>query len=85
MLQIVVRGKAITDGHRPSVLSAYLIQYNIILQTAHSRANTGLAFIELSFPSRLQCGVHDRLHIYPQCVVLYFPWHIHQIEGTNGL
>ena len=40
-------------------------------------------FRELSF-SRLECGVHDRLHIYPLCGVFYFPWHSHQIEGTNG-
>ena len=35
---------------------------------------------ELSF-SRLECGVHDRLHIYPLCT-----WHSHrhQIEGTNS-
>ena len=38
---------------------------------------------ELSF-SRLECGVHDRLHIYPLCGIFYFPWHRHQIEGTNG-
>ena len=54
-----------------------------ILQTAHLRANTGVVFRELSF-SRLECGVHDRLHIYPLCGVFYFPWHRHQIEGTNG-
>ena len=46
-------------------------------------ANTGVVFRELSF-SRLECGVHDRLHIYPLCGVFYFPWHRHQIEGTNG-
>ena len=40
-------------------------------------------FRELSF-SRLECGVHDRLHIYPLCGIFYFPWHRHQIEGTNG-
>ena len=38
---------------------------------------------ELSF-SRLECGVHDRLHIYPLCGIFYFPWHGHQKEGTNG-
>ena len=38
---------------------------------------------ELSF-SRLECGVHDRLHIYPLCGIFYFPWHRHQIERTNG-
>ena len=38
---------------------------------------------ELSF-SRLKCGVRDRLHIYPLCGIFYFPWHRHQIEGTNG-
>ena len=54
-----------------------------ILQTAHLWANTGVVFRELSF-SRLECGVHDRLPIYPLCGVFYFPWHRHQIEGTNG-
>ena len=29
-------------------------------------------------------GVHDRLHIYPLCGIFYFPWHRHQVEGTNG-
>ena len=29
-------------------------------------------FRELSF-SRLECGVHDRLHIYPLCGIFYFP------------
>ena len=53
-----------------------------ILQTAHLWANTGVVFRELSF-SRLECGVHDRLHIYPLCGIFYFPWHRHQIEGTN--
>ena len=46
---------------------------------------------ELSF-SRLECGlfffgVDDRLHIYgiyPLCGLFYFPWHRHQIEGTDG-
>ena len=33
--------------------------------------------------STLEC-VHDRLHIYPPCEMFYFPWHRHQIEGTNG-
>ena len=45
-----------------------------------------MVFRELSF-SRLEYGeygVHDRLHIYPLCGVFYFPWHRHQIEGTNG-
>ena len=55
----------------------------LILQTAHLWANTGVVFRELSF-SRLECGVHDRLHIYPLCGIFYFPWHRHQIEGTNG-
>ena len=54
-----------------------------VLQTAHLWANTGVVFRELSF-SRLECGLHDRLHIYPLCGVFYFPWHRHQIEGTNG-
>ena len=42
-----------------------------------------MVFRELSF-SRLECGVHDRLHIYPLCGIFDFPWHRHQIEGTNG-
>ena len=42
-----------------------------------------MVFRELSF-SRLECGVHDRLHTYPLCGIFYFPWHRHQIEGTNG-
>ena len=54
-----------------------------IFQTAHLWANTGVVFRELSF-SRLECGVNDRLHIYPLCGIFYFPWHRHQIEGTNG-
>ena len=54
-----------------------------ILQTAHLWANTGVVFRELSFTG-LEYGVHDRLHIYPLCGVFYFPWHRHQIEGTNG-
>ena len=54
-----------------------------ILQTAQLWANTGVVFRELSF-SRLECGVHDRLHIYPLYGIFYFPWHRHQIEGTNG-
>ena len=54
-----------------------------ILQTAHLWANTGVVFRELTF-SRLEYGVHDRLHIYPLCGIFYFPWHRHQIEGTNG-
>ena len=39
-----------------------------------------MVFRELSF-FRLECGVHDRLHIYPLCGIFYFPWHRHQIEG----
>ena len=40
-------------------------------------------FRELSF-SRLECGVHDKVHIYPLCGIFYFPWHKHQLEGING-
>ena len=29
-------------------------------------------------------GVHDRLQIYPQCGIVYFPWHRHQIKATNS-
>ena len=28
-------------------------------------------------------GVHDKLHI-SRLVDIYFPWHRHQIEGTDG-
>ena len=41
-------------------------------------------FRELPF-SRLECGVHNRLHIYPLCWIFHFHWHRHPIEGTNGL
>ena len=34
---------------------------------------------------QVECGVHDRQHIYPLCGIFYFPWHRQQIEGTNGL
>ena len=34
--------------------------------------------------SRLECGIHDKLDIYPVHGTFYFPWHRHQIEGTNG-
>ena len=43
-----------------------------ILQTAHFLL-TQECFRESSF-SRLECGVHDRLHIYPLCGIVYFPW-----------
>ena len=55
-----------------------------ILQTAHSRANTFLSGLESCPSTRLECGVHDRLHIYPLCGIFYFPWHRHRVEGTNG-
>ena len=29
-------------------------------------------------------GVDDRLHIYTMYWLFYFPWHRHQIEGTDG-
>ena len=33
----------------------------------------------------IECGVHDRLHIFtPLCGIFFFPWHRHQMEGTNG-
>ena len=31
--------------------------------------------------ARLECGVYDRLHIYPLFGIFYFPWHRHQIEA----
>ena len=46
-----------------------------------NRANT---VEELAF-STLECGVHDSLHIYPLFGIFYFPWHRHQMEGTNDL
>ena len=59
------------------------ISYNYVLQTAHCGL-TQEWFRELSF-SKLECGVHDRLHIYDMYGIFSFPWHIHQIEGTNGM
>ena len=41
-----------------------------ILQTAHLWANTGV--VERVSFSRLECEVHDRLHIYPLCGIFYF-------------
>ncbi len=38
----------------------------------------------LDIIDQVEYGVHDRLHIYPLCGIFYFPWHRHQIEGTNG-
>ena len=38
----------------------------------------------LDIIDQVECGLHNRLHIYPLGVILYFPWHCHQIEGTNG-
>ena len=66
----------------PMTFYYYVVFLVNLLQTAHF----GLAqerFRELSF-SRLECGVHDRLHVYPLSGVSYFPWHRHQIERTNG-
>ena len=37
-------------------------------------------FRELSF-SRLQCGVHDMLHIYTMCGIFYFPCHYDMCTG----
>ena len=44
-----------------------------ILQTVHFGL-TQEWFRELYF-SRLECGVHDMLHVYPLCGIFYFPWH----------
>ena len=38
----------------------------------------------LEIIDQVENGVHDRLHNYPLCGLFYFPWHRHQIEGTNG-
>ena len=45
---------------------------------------TQVWFRELSF-SRLECGVHDKLHIYTLGGIFYFPCHRHQIERTEGI
>ena len=79
---IIVSG-SIRECDRCTVILGLLLFLVSILQTAHLWANTGVVFRELSF-SRLECGVHDRLHIYPMCGIFYFPWHRHQIEGTSG-
>ena len=55
-----------------------------ILQTAHLWANTGVVFRELSF-SRLECGVHDRLHIYPLCGILPPVWDLTPCVGSYCL
>ena len=68
-------------GHTKCVLNVMLVSQNAQLNCLASVL--GVVFRELSF-SRLECGVHNRLHIYPLCGVFYFPWHRHQIEGTNG-
>ena len=38
----------------------------------------------LDIIDQVEYGVHDRLHIYPLCGIFFFPWHRHQIEGTDG-
>ena len=35
-------------------------------------------------PLRLECGVHDWLHITPLCGIFDLPWHRHQIEGAGS-
>ena len=69
------------SGSAENVFAGHVLSY--ILQTVHLWGNTGLVR-DLSF-SRLECEVHNTLHIYPLCGIFYFPWHRHQIEGTNGL
>ena len=57
-------------------------RFYCILQTAHfGLTQEWLRVLSLS---RLECGVHNKLHIYPVCGIFYFPWHRYQIEGTNG-
>ena len=34
---------------------------------------------------RLECRVHDALHIYPLCGIFFFPWHRHHIEETYSV
>ena len=54
-------------------------------------ANTGVALESCPCLDRLQCGVHDKLHISSADwwdlllpLAARAPWHRHQIEGTNG-
>ena len=69
-----------TRAHTRTCMHTFLV-LNIVMYTPNSPswANTGVSF------SRLECGVHDWLHIYPLCGIFYLPWHRHQIEGTNGV
>ena len=58
----------------------------LIIFKSNEKQLTGLTqtwFRELSF-SRLECGVHDRLHICPLFGIFYFTWHRQQIEGTSS-
>ena len=40
--------------------------------------------LRYSLDGNLVKSKKKRLHIYPLCGIFYFPWHRHQIEGTNG-
>ena len=54
-----------------------VLSYVYVLQTAHIWANTGV----------VEGGVDSTtgdLSVYPLCGIFYFPWHRHQIEGTDG-
>ena len=33
---------------------------------------------------QVEYGVHDRLHIYPLCVIFYFPWHRHETDQITS-
>ena len=64
--------------------------------TCHTSSSLSFFLFSLShrywtgfFAGRLKSNenlwVHYRLHIYPLCGIFYFPWYIHQIEGTTGV
>ena len=50
---------------------------NVVLSYSYNSKHSIFGYGDVSF-SRLECGIHDRLHIY-------FPWHRHQIEGADDL
>ena len=58
-------------------MNDYLSSSLCILQTANLWANAGV----------VERGVESTtgdLSVYPLCGIFYFPWHRHQIEGTDG-
>ena len=62
-------------------ISRWLTTY--ILQTALTRANTGVVYFRVFLLCSL--GVYDRLHIYPVCDIFDFLWHRNQTKRTNDL